>query len=160
MSAYTSSPALPAAIAAAAVSSVITYYYCSTRVGTTATANNSGTGSRDAASAAKGAKGAKRANDDAGGNSPFATGWADAAFRDLYDAQPRSVAAKGTSPAGVSLPGPNATAALIRQRRSIFPKDFSAEHRLPLNVIEEMLEAANWAPTHGKTEPWLSLIHI
>lgn len=25
---------------------------------------------------------------------------------------------------------------------------------MPDDVIEEMLEAANWAPTHGKTEPW------
>lgn len=22
------------------------------------------------------------------------------------------------------------------------------------SVVETMLEAANWAPTHGKTEPW------
>ena len=21
-------------------------------------------------------------------------------------------------------------------------------------VLEQMLEAANWAPTHGRTEPW------
>ncbi len=22
------------------------------------------------------------------------------------------------------------------------------------SIVEAMLEAANWAPTHGKTEPW------
>ena len=22
------------------------------------------------------------------------------------------------------------------------------------SVLEQMLEAANWAPTHGRTEPW------
>jgi len=41
----------------------------------------------------------------------------------------------------------------IRQRRSIKP-----EHLVPEPVdralIERLLEAANWAPSHGQTEPW------
>ena len=44
-------------------------------------------------------------------------------------------------------------ASLIRKRRSIFPKDFTGE-QVPFQVIQESLAAANWAPTHGKTEPW------
>jgi len=41
----------------------------------------------------------------------------------------------------------------IRARRSVFPKNYTGE---PVNdeVIYEMLENANWAPTHKLTEPW------
>lgn len=42
---------------------------------------------------------------------------------------------------------------LIRVRRSVFPKDYSGE-TVPDRVIEQMLENANWAPTHKLTEPW------
>jgi nitroreductase len=42
---------------------------------------------------------------------------------------------------------------LIRERRSIFPVEYTGE-KVPKHVIEQMLENANWAPTHGKTEPW------
>jgi nitroreductase len=38
--------------------------------------------------------------------------------------------------------------------RSIFPKDFSQTKKVPLSVIQDILSSANWAPTHGKTEPW------
>jgi len=42
---------------------------------------------------------------------------------------------------------------LIRERRSVFPKMYTDE---PVDeaIIEQMLENANWAPTHKKTEPW------
>ncbi|MFA0961725.1 nitroreductase [Roseivirga sp. BDSF3-8] len=42
---------------------------------------------------------------------------------------------------------------LIRNRRSIYPKMYSGE-KVDRKIIEQMLENANWAPTHGKTEPW------
>ena len=42
---------------------------------------------------------------------------------------------------------------LIAQRRSVFPKMYSGEP-VPSSVIEQMLENANWAPTHKFTEPW------
>ena len=42
---------------------------------------------------------------------------------------------------------------LIRRRRSIFPVQYSSDSIAPSD-IEELLEAANWAPTHRKTEPW------
>lgn len=41
----------------------------------------------------------------------------------------------------------------IKARRSIFPKDYSGED-VPREALEKALEAATWAPTHGKTEPW------
>ncbi|MDT7829405.1 nitroreductase [Pricia sp. S334] len=42
---------------------------------------------------------------------------------------------------------------LIRKRRAIFPAQYNDE---PISKaeIEKILEAANWAPTHKKTEPW------
>lgn len=42
---------------------------------------------------------------------------------------------------------------LIRHRRSVFPKQFSGKV-IDREVIEQILENANWAPSHGKTEPW------
>ena len=42
---------------------------------------------------------------------------------------------------------------LIHQRRSIFPKDYSGE-RVDDDTIQQMLENANWAPSHKLTEPW------
>lgn len=42
---------------------------------------------------------------------------------------------------------------LIRHRRSIKPADFSS--RIIDNaIVEQLLECATWAPTHGMTEPW------
>lgn len=41
----------------------------------------------------------------------------------------------------------------IRGRRSIFPKNYSGD-LVATEIIEEMLENANWAPTHKFTEPW------
>ena len=48
---------------------------------------------------------------------------------------------------------PDQLALLIRHRRTIKPKMMSDE---PVDdaIIHEMLENANWAPTHGMTEPW------
>lgn len=42
---------------------------------------------------------------------------------------------------------------LVAQRRSIYPNMYSDE-RVDDIVIEQMLENANWAPTHKLTEPW------
>lgn len=42
---------------------------------------------------------------------------------------------------------------LIRNRRSLYPQNFS-EEIIPRKIIEEILENANWAPTHGLTQPW------
>ena len=42
---------------------------------------------------------------------------------------------------------------LIKNRRSIFPKDYSGE-RVDDAIVRQMLENANWAPTHKLTEPW------
>ncbi|MCR9290775.1 MAG: nitroreductase [Bacteroidetes bacterium] len=42
---------------------------------------------------------------------------------------------------------------LIRRRRSIFPKMYNGKP-IPKEIIEEVLENANWAPTHRLTEPW------
>ena len=42
---------------------------------------------------------------------------------------------------------------LIKKRRSIFPVQYNNE-TISRSEIEKILEAANWAPTHKKTEPW------
>ena len=43
---------------------------------------------------------------------------------------------------------------LIRNRRSVFPKQFEEGRQVPDEIIEQILENATWAPSHGLTEPW------
>ncbi|MEM6966838.1 MAG: nitroreductase [Bacteroidota bacterium] len=42
---------------------------------------------------------------------------------------------------------------LIKNRRSIFPRMYT-DQPIPKEIIEQILENANWAPTHRLTEPW------
>lgn len=42
---------------------------------------------------------------------------------------------------------------LIQTRRSVFPKEYTGE-RVEDAIVAQMLENANWAPTHKLTEPW------
>lgn len=43
---------------------------------------------------------------------------------------------------------------LIKKRRSIFPKTYITGKEIPQDIIEQVLENANYAPTHKFTEPW------
>jgi nitroreductase len=43
---------------------------------------------------------------------------------------------------------------LIRRRRSTFPKQYHPGKPVDEAIIRQMLENANWAPTHKLTEPW------
>jgi len=43
---------------------------------------------------------------------------------------------------------------IIRSRRSVFPPQYESEKPVPSDVLDLVLEAANWAPSHKKTEPW------
>lgn len=43
---------------------------------------------------------------------------------------------------------------LIKNRRTITPEQFDPEQKVNDAIIQQMLENANWAPTHGLTEPW------
>ncbi len=42
---------------------------------------------------------------------------------------------------------------LIRKRRSVFPVQYNGKP-IAKEDLQAVLEAANWAPTHKKTEPW------
>lgn len=42
---------------------------------------------------------------------------------------------------------------IIRSRRSIKPEQFSGV-AVPDDLVEQLLENARWAPTHGLTQPW------
>ncbi len=42
---------------------------------------------------------------------------------------------------------------LIKNRRSVFPAQYN-DKAIAKSDIEKILEAANWAPTHKRTEPW------
>ena len=43
---------------------------------------------------------------------------------------------------------------LIKHRRSIFPKQFTPDGHVEDAIVKQMLENANWAPSHHLTEPW------
>ncbi|MEN9448269.1 MAG: hypothetical protein RJA25_1559 [Bacteroidota bacterium] len=47
---------------------------------------------------------------------------------------------------------------IIKQRRSIDPDHYNGKP-VAKEIIEKMLEAANWAPTHGLTEPWRFVVY-
>lgn len=42
---------------------------------------------------------------------------------------------------------------IIKRRRSIFPVSYTSE-QIPETVIRQILESANYAPTHKLTQPW------
>ena len=46
----------------------------------------------------------------------------------------------------------------ILNRRTIYPKDCLENKTITKQELEMILEAANWAPTHNKTEPWRYII--
>ncbi|MEO8472283.1 MAG: nitroreductase [Chryseolinea sp.] len=52
---------------------------------------------------------------------------------------------------------PNIINNLIEQRRSVFQQQYSGE-RVDDAVVKQMLENANWAPTHKLTEPWRFIV--
>ena len=43
--------------------------------------------------------------------------------------------------------------ALLQNRRSLYPAQYSSDP-VDDSIVKEMLENANWAPTHRLTEPW------
>lgn len=50
---------------------------------------------------------------------------------------------------------PRQLSELIRRRRSIKPPQYERDREIPRHVIDEILESARWAPSHGLTEPWM-----
>ncbi len=46
---------------------------------------------------------------------------------------------------------------VIKERRSIYPNMYTGEP-VPDVIIKQMLENANWAPTHKITEPWRFIV--
>jgi nitroreductase len=43
---------------------------------------------------------------------------------------------------------------LIRSRRSVFVDQYVPGKKIPDEIVLQLLENANWAPTHKRTEPW------
>lgn len=51
----------------------------------------------------------------------------------------------------------NPVTAAIQKRRSVYPDAFSGE-KIRKEKVVELLENANWAPTHKYTEPWRFIV--
>ena len=47
---------------------------------------------------------------------------------------------------------------IIHSRRSIKPAKMNGK-KIPDEQVKEILELANWAPTHGRTEPWRFIVY-
>ena len=43
---------------------------------------------------------------------------------------------------------------IIRRRRTVKPTMMDPNLEVPSELLNELLENGNWAPTHGFTEPW------
>jgi nitroreductase len=43
---------------------------------------------------------------------------------------------------------------LMKNRRSVFVSQFAQGKKIPDEIVMQLLENANWAPTHKKKEPW------
>ena len=52
----------------------------------------------------------------------------------------------------------NVLSHIIRSRRTIKPHNYS-DKTVRKEFIEEIIENANWAPSHGRTYPWRFFIH-
>lgn len=48
-------------------------------------------------------------------------------------------------------------AEIIKNRRSIFPESYT-DKEIPKGVIQQILESANYAPTHKLTQPWRFIV--
>lgn len=48
---------------------------------------------------------------------------------------------------------------IIRGRRSMFIAQFKENDPIEDSIIEELLENANWAPTHKLTQPWRFIVY-
>jgi nitroreductase len=49
-------------------------------------------------------------------------------------------------------------ASIIKNRRSIKPVKMNGK-KIPDEQVMELLKLANWAPTHGRTEPWRFIVY-
>jgi nitroreductase len=47
---------------------------------------------------------------------------------------------------------------IIKNRRSIKPAKMNGK-KIPDEQVKEILQLANWAPTHGRTEPWRFIVY-
>jgi len=47
---------------------------------------------------------------------------------------------------------------IIKNRRTVKPEEFNGKE-IEDAVVEKILESANWAPTHGMTEPWRFIVY-
>lgn len=47
---------------------------------------------------------------------------------------------------------------LIRNRRSVLPKQFEEGKQIPDDIIQQIIENATWAPSHGNLQPWRFVI--
>jgi nitroreductase len=49
-------------------------------------------------------------------------------------------------------------AEIIKNRRSLKPVKMNGK-KIPNEQVKELLQLANWAPTHGRTEPWRFIVY-
>ncbi len=47
---------------------------------------------------------------------------------------------------------------ILLKRRSVYPRQFSGDS-IPKEALEKAFEAANWAPTHKRTQPWRFIVY-
>lgn len=48
---------------------------------------------------------------------------------------------------------------VIKNRRTIYPEQYS-DRKIHKEIVEDVLNNAVWAPTHGKTQPWRFVVYM
>ena len=48
---------------------------------------------------------------------------------------------------------------VIRNRRTIYPEQYS-DRKIHREIVEDILNNAIWAPTHGNTQPWRFMVYM
>ena len=66
----------------------------------------------------------------------------------------KNSAAGGKNSPVPEMPSAGQTFNLIKNRRTVTPKDYLSGGSISDEDLGTILEAANWAPTHNKTQPW------
>lgn len=54
---------------------------------------------------------------------------------------------------------PQAVNELIRNRRSVFPKQLAEGKKVSDEIVQQIIENATWAPSHGNLQPWKFIVY-
>uniref|UniRef100_A0A7S0UZA5 Nitroreductase domain-containing protein n=1 Tax=Polytomella parva TaxID=51329 RepID=A0A7S0UZA5_9CHLO len=86
--------------------------------------------------------------------SKFVRGSISGSFPSFFSSSTIHTSASASSSTSTSgIPGPEQVFNLIKKRRSVFPRDYNGQP-VSRDIINKLLEAGNWAPSNGLSQPY------